>query len=65
MDAPEYQTAMNEWMRRHVCRNQSVLDSIMKGLSDPENSWNFVVYNTMQGPSEFSITGNLKDFGGA
>jgi len=62
LESPEYQAAINEWMKRHLCRNQSILDSIMKGLSDQENSWNFVIYNTMQGPSEFTITGNLKDF---
>lgn len=61
-DAPEYQAASAEWLRRHLCRNESVLEGILKGFQDPDNGINPQVYNTMQGPSEFSITGNLKDF---
>lgn len=62
MDAPEYQSAMNEWLKRHICRNQPILDNLLHGIGDPETGWNFVIYNLMQGPSEFTITGNLKDF---
>ncbi len=61
-DAPEYQAALGEWMRRHLCRNASILEDLIKGMVDPVTGINPQVYNTMQGPSEFSITGNLKDF---
>jgi proline iminopeptidase len=61
-DSPEYQAAFGEWMRRHVCRNEAILDNILKAFGDPATGINGQVYNTMQGPSEFSITGNLKDF---
>jgi proline iminopeptidase len=61
-DAPEYQAASVEWMRRHLCRNESILEGFLKGMSDPASGINLQVYNTMQGPSEHSFTGNLKDF---
>jgi proline iminopeptidase len=61
-DAPEYQAASDEWLRRHICRNEVILDDILKAFGDPVTGINGQVYNTMQGPSEFSITGNLKDF---
>ena len=61
-DAPEYQAASGEWLRRHACRNEAILDDILKAFGDPVTGINDQVYNTMQGPSEFSITGNLKDF---
>jgi proline iminopeptidase len=62
LDTPEYQAASGEWMRRHLCRNESILEGLLKGLGDPVSGINQQVYNTMQGPSEFAITGNLKDF---
>jgi proline iminopeptidase len=61
-DTPEYQAASGEWMRRHLCRNEPILEGLLKGLGDPVSGINSQVYNTMQGPSEFAITGNLKDF---
>ena len=61
-DAPEYQAASGEWLRRHACRNEAILDDILKAFGDPVTGINGQVYNAMQGPSEFSITGNLKDF---
>jgi proline iminopeptidase len=61
-DAPEYQAASNEWLRRHVCRDEATLSKIMAAFSDPVTGINGQIYNTMQGPSEFAISGNLADF---
>jgi len=61
LDSPAYQAAVAEWMRQHVCRNATVLEGFLKDLGDPLTGANSQIYNTMQGPSEFTITGNLKD----
>lgn len=58
-DAPEYQKAMLERVyRRHLCRLDPWPDPVertLRHLAAP-------VYNTMQGPNEFVITGNFKDW---
>lgn len=59
-DAPEYRTAMMEYYRRHVCRIDPMPDCVQRAFdklnSCPE------VYNTMNGPSEFFVSGTLKDW---
>lgn len=54
----EYQDAMVEYYKRHVCRINPLpsimIESRKKGNKD--------VYMTMWGPSEFSPTGNLKTY---
>lgn len=56
--SPEYQTAMIEFYNRHVCRVVPnpvyVQRTFAKLLEHPE------VYYTMNGPSEFHVTGTLK-----
>jgi proline iminopeptidase len=59
-DSPEYQAASVEWMRQRVCRNETALEGILQGFGDPVTGINAQVYNTMQGPSEFIVTGSLK-----
>jgi len=56
-DAPEYQAAVGEFMQRFVMRRpvQADLDSLMSTV-------NADLYNYMQGPSEFTITGTLKRY---
>ena len=56
-DAPDYQNAINEFYGRYVWRRpvKADLDSIMKTM-------NATIYNYMQGPSEFTITGTLKTY---
>ncbi len=61
-EAPEYQAAFGEWLKRHISRNPVIAEEIFKAFSDPATGLNPQVYNTMQGPSEFTITGNLKDW---
>ncbi|MHB1628230.1 MAG: proline iminopeptidase-family hydrolase [Bacilli bacterium] len=57
-DSEEYQAAMMLFYRRYVCR----LDPWPSVLEQAFEAANMQVYNTMWGPSEFSATGNLKEF---
>jgi proline iminopeptidase len=57
-DSEEYQAASLEFMQRYVCR----LDIWPDGLVRSIEAHNPAVYREMQGPSEFTITGNFKDW---
>jgi proline iminopeptidase len=56
-DAPEYQAAIAEFYGKYVWRHpvQPDLDSTMQSVNQS-------IYNYMQGPSEFTITGTLKRY---
>ncbi|KAG6843540.1 hypothetical protein H0H93_000692, partial [Arthromyces matolae] len=55
---PEYEAAMHVFYQKHVCRLETWPDELNASFAamaaDP------TVYHTMQGPSEFTITGTLK-----
>ncbi len=53
---PEYQAAILGFYRKHVCR----LSPWPAGLERSFAEAGYVVYNTMNGPSEFTVTGTLK-----
>ena len=57
---PEYENAMLEFYKRHVCRTDPWPDSQVKSFG------NLTVdhgpYDTMTGANEFNVTGNLKDW---
>ena len=57
--APDYQAALAEFYGRYVWRRpvQAELDSTMANVNE-------AIYNYMQGPSEFTITGTLKTYDG-
>jgi proline-specific peptidase len=59
-ESPEYETAMLEFYRRHVCRCDPWPDGVAltfsKLVASPD------VYLHMQGPNEFVITGTLSDW---
>ncbi len=59
-DAPAYLDAMMVFYRRHVCRIDPFPDCVTRTFDkialEPE------VYNTMNGPSEFHVTGVIKDW---
>jgi proline iminopeptidase len=57
--APDYQSALAEFYGRYVWRHpvEADLDSLMKTVNEH-------IYNYMQGPSEFTITGTLKHYDG-
>jgi proline-specific peptidase len=59
-DSPEYEAAMMEFYKRHVIRIDPMPDYVQRTfellMESPE------VYNHMQGPNEFVITGTFKDW---
>jgi proline iminopeptidase len=58
-DAPEYQKVLLEQVyARHVCR----LDPWPEPLLRTMGRINTRIYNTMQGPDEFTVSGNFKDW---
>lgn len=56
-ESPAFEAAVNEFYAQHVFRRpvQADLDSSLA-------TFNLQIYNYMQGPSEFTITGTLKDY---
>ncbi len=58
-EAPEYQRVlMDQVYRRHVCR----LDPWPEPLQRCFRTLNAKIYNVMQGPDEFNITGNFRQW---
>ncbi len=58
-DNPEYQAVMfKEVYDRHVCRLDPWPDPVARAFKH----FNPQVYNTMQGPNEFVVTGTFKDW---
>lgn len=58
IDHPEYQAAITLLNYRHVCR----LDTWPEPLTRSLAQWNMGPYNTIQGPNEFTYTGNIRDW---
>ncbi|OLR94130.1 proline iminopeptidase-family hydrolase [Actinokineospora bangkokensis] len=59
-DDPEYQRAVRVFYRAHVCRTKPVPDAVLATLAAlAEES---TVYSAMMGPSEFTLTGSLRDW---
>ena len=57
---PEYEKVMMEFYERFLCRLDPWPESLMRSMNNLTN--NPVPYETIQGPNEFTITGNLKDW---
>lgn len=58
-DAPEYEKLI--WDRlysQHLCRTHPLPEPVLRGVAH----MNKQVYNTMQGPNEFVVTGNFKNW---
>jgi proline-specific peptidase len=58
-DSPEYLSAMEEFYRRHVCRLDPWPDAVLRTAANLDGN---PVYLTMNGPNEFTVIGNLKDW---
>jgi proline-specific peptidase len=56
---PEYEAAVLEFYRRHVCRLDPWPECLQRTVHNLEGN---VVYATMNGPNEFMVVGNLKDW---
>lgn len=54
---PEYEAAMNEFYARHVCRLPEWPDCIMRTAANIHHNQ---VYETINGPNEFTTIGNLR-----
>jgi L-proline amide hydrolase len=59
-DSPEYEHAMMEFYRRHVCRLDPMPECVQRTFQ--KLGKNPDVYTHMQGPNEFVITGTFKDW---
>lgn len=59
-NAPAYTDAMMVFYRKYVCRMETWPDCLNRTLEQMER--NPEVYHTMFGPSEFYVTGNLKNW---
>jgi len=59
-DSPEYQSAVGAFYAEHVCRLNPWPEYVQRALL-PENMGQDI-YLHMCGPSEFTITGSLKDY---
>lgn len=59
-DSPEYQEAMMEFYRRHVCRVDPMPDYVQRTFEAIEQHPE--VYYTMNGPSEFHVIGTLREW---
>ncbi|EXJ65834.1 uncharacterized protein A1O5_11075 [Cladophialophora psammophila CBS 110553] len=57
-DDPEYKSAVEEFYKRHVCRVYPFPQDLLDTLANVEVD--DTVYYTMNGPSEFTVIGNLK-----
>jgi L-proline amide hydrolase len=57
---PAYEAAMLAFYQRHVCRLDPWPDCLLRSFAQLQA--NPEVYNTMNGPSEFCITGTLRDW---
>ena len=56
---PEYQDLIQVHLnQKHICRLDPWPDAVVRGFSH----MNPQVYNTMQGPNEFLVTGTFKDW---
>lgn len=62
LDASDYQAAVSEWMSRSMCRSETVRNALAPIFSDPDTGQNGQIYSVMWGISEWTMTGNLKDF---
>jgi L-proline amide hydrolase len=58
--SPEYQQAIRVFYARHVCRRRPVPDEVLRTLA--ALGADSTVYEAMMGPSEFQMTGTLRDW---
>jgi len=55
---PEYVAAVSVFSKRHLCRLQPWPAGLERSLAEESR----VVYETMNGPTEFTVTGNFRDW---
>jgi L-proline amide hydrolase len=57
---PEFQAAAMEFYKRHVCRVDPWPDYVVRSFDAMESDP--TVYGTMNGPTEFTVVGTIRDF---
>jgi L-proline amide hydrolase len=57
---PEFQAAVTEFYKRHVCRLDPWPDEVVRSFAAMENDP--TVYATMNGPTEFTVVGTIASF---
>ena len=57
--SPEYEVGLMEFYRRHLCRLDPWPEPLMRSVENLDGN---IVYETMNGPTEFTVIGNLKDW---
>jgi L-proline amide hydrolase len=57
---PEFQAAAMEFLKRHVCRLDPWPDAVTRSFEAMESDP--TVYGTMNGPTEFTVVGTIRDF---
>jgi L-proline amide hydrolase len=57
---PEFEAAVMEFYKRHVCRLDPWPDEVHRSFAAMEADP--TVYGTMNGPTEFTVVGTIKDF---
>ncbi len=58
-DHPDYEHAVEAFYQRYVCRLEVWPDCVLRTVANLEHN---PVYETMNGPNEFTTIGNLKDW---
>jgi proline-specific peptidase len=58
-DHPDYQAAVGEFYRRHLCRLDPWPDAMMRSSEQMDGNQ---VYLTMNGPTEFDVIGRLREW---
>lgn len=56
---PKFEAAMMEFYKRHLCRLDPWPDPVIRSIGNLDGN---IVYQTMNGPTEFTVIGNLKDW---
>jgi len=56
---PEFEAGMMEFYKRHLCRLDPWPDPLMRCIENLDGN---IVYETMNGPTEFTVIGNMKDW---
>jgi proline-specific peptidase len=59
LDHPDYEAAVLEFYKRHLCRLEPWPEPLLRTGRNIEGN---AVYETMNGPNEFTVIGNLKDW---
>jgi L-proline amide hydrolase len=59
-ETPEFQAAVMEFYKRFVCRLDPWPDAVVRSFAAMEGDP--TVYSTMNGPTEFTVVGTIRDF---